>query len=622
MKKIIAVLGVCLVAAACGGNAVDALDERHHADVDDTPMDSDDMVEEATNDDVVTIKDPEPETATDPELDVRVPVIRPIGEDPSEEDEALTPIQKSPTEPESMGEEPEALAPVATDPPLEMPEPTTAPVEEPEVMEPEAEPYQLVVQFHGPPSAEVMAGADNYASFLFSLTATQEDLEIEMLPMQIGCDAGRIYGSDGTPYFTDIKVTDVETGVVVAGPRELASPTDGMEIVSSWFVFGSPFVIPAGTTRSLAIRVDTAMAEDAPGEFFGNACRVTLTSLEGAVSVGSPPEALPNEAINITTDIVGNAFVVRPNASTNDEGVTVALSPTTPAGFSVLRNSTYVSLLDVTFTAGDVAESISVLRFSRLGDGVASDFYDMFLFDEQGNRLTLARTIDPETDIVVFNGLDIAVPANTTVLVSLVGTLSKPEILGGQHAFELWDAEDVTLNGSGPVHGSFPVRGNTFTVSENEDIFVSSCEVFPYVVPTQSVSRGVEAPISTLAFTASSGDMEVLSVVLTQAGTISESGLSDFRVYVGSTLVAAIVTVMDGRIRVELESPLVVADGTSSFLTLRALVGGEVGDTIRTYIEYPVDLVVRDPLYQMYSESIISAFDGSSSSTSVEVTVQ
>lgn len=310
----------CVIVVACGGST-EEVGTMHNDDrgmMEDRPRRSD---------------MPEPVMAeVEPEDVEEVPMIRPVGEDPSE-DEKSEPTRQElddvavDDEMVAMEEEPEALTPVAPEPvatlepedatepesvPVAEPEPTEEPdlVETPEPTQAPEDELKLIIWLYDLAVREIHAGADDQSLFQFSLTATAEDLEVEMLPIQISCDSGRLYGSAGTPYFRDIKVTDVETGALVAGPRELAPPADGMIVASSWFVLEDPFLIPAGTTRHLVISADMAAFEDVSGEFFGNDCRVTLTSLEGIVSVGSPSEALPNEAINMVDDILGHPFTV------------------------------------------------------------------------------------------------------------------------------------------------------------------------------------------------------------------------------------------------------------------------------------------------------------------------
>jgi hypothetical protein len=282
-----------------------------------------------------------------------LPALNPIGEDPGErEPEAVADIREpKPVDEEGVSvtdaDEPEAPQlldpivvvpgsvtpmPVATQPadvgpeiiPVEpeaivepAPEPEEVPVEESgPTVEPEPEPVQepdeglrLTIEFEGPDAAEISPGTEDYAAFLFSLTVT-EDMEIEGLPMQVECDGGLVYGSLGTPYLLNMRLMDMDTGATVAGPRELALPADGMFVESSWFVLDDRFPLARNTTRHFGIMLDVASFEDVPGEFFDNECTVTLGSLEGFVSVGSPAEILPGERINITDDIVGNPFVV------------------------------------------------------------------------------------------------------------------------------------------------------------------------------------------------------------------------------------------------------------------------------------------------------------------------
>ncbi len=320
------------------------------------------------------------------------------------------------------------------------------------------------------------------------------------------------------------------------------------------------------------------------------------------------------------TDVVGResalANTVNPGSVTAPVvggSLMVSLASDTPAGMTLPKNAASAQLAKYNLMAGSGNVVVTGMRFRRVGVGATTDFSNVYLYDGNGNRLTTGRTVNSTTNNVEFNSLNLNVAAGQTMSVVLVGDLSSPSSTGGQHSFELTDAASVVVTGGSTVAGSFPVRGNVFTVGTAS-------------AATVTVERGnvlsnpnigsTEAEISSFKLTSSLRDVEIRRVTLLSAGSVSNSDLSDFKLYQGTTLVATAATMSGDKIVLNFVPPYVITNGTSRIFTLKAKVAGRSARTIRTYVEYSTDVYAIDRTYNTGAAATITSYDGDSGSAS------
>jgi hypothetical protein len=205
-----------------------------------------------------------------------------------------------------------------------------------------------------------------------------------------------------------------------------------------------------------------------------------------------------------------------------------------------------------------------------------------------------------------------------------------PNGTGGQHAFEIPDAASVVVNGNVTISGSFPVRGNVFTVGTTQS---ARLDVQKGTLPSNPTIGSKNVEISNFKVTANTNDIALKQITLYQAGSVSNSDLSNFQLYQGTTVVAtAAATTADGHIVLAFATPFVVGNGTTKVFSLHADVAGRAGRTIRTYVEYTTDVNAIDQVYSAGASVCIqnsvapctgsaSNFDGTGSNY-IEVTTQ
>ena len=314
--------------------------------------------------------------------------------------------------------------------------------------------------------------------------------------------------------------------------------------------------------------------------------------------------------------------------------VTVSLASDTPASATVPKNAASVSLAKYNITAGSAEARIDGLQIRRIGVGSTSDFSNVYLYDGNGNRLTTGRTINSTTNVAEFNGLNITIAAGQTKSIVVVGDFSGASATaGGQHSFEITTGGAVVMVGTGTVGGSYPVRGNVFTVGT---ISAGRLDVQKGTTPTNPNIGSTNAEISNFKLTANTNDIEVRRITLIQAGSVSNSDLSNFNLYQGTTLVASAGATEGDKIVLNFNPPYVITNGTTKTFSLQAKIAGRSGRTIKTYTEYTTDVYAVDRLYNAGAAVCIAAtatggctaasqgsFDGATSGTNyIEVTTQ
>ncbi len=318
--------------------------------------------------------------------------------------------------------------------------------------------------------------------------------------------------------------------------------------------------------------------------------------------------------------------VVASGAAVSTGSLTVALASDTPAGMTVPKNATSVPLVKVNLTAGSGDVLVSALRFHRVGVGSPSDFSNVYLYGADGTRLTSGRTINSSTNLVEFNNLNLTVSAGMTVAVTVYGDFSTPGSTGGQHSFEVVDAASAVVGGTSTVAGSFPVRGNVFTVGTTS---ASRLDVMKGSQPSNPTIGSKDVEVSNFKFSAvGTDDIQVNQVTLYQAGSITNSDISNFKLYQGSTVVATAAGVSNnGHVVLKFDPPFVVGNGTTKVFSLHADVAGRASRTIRFYVEYTTDVTAIDKTYSAGAAVAITgtgSFDGTGSPSNyfTEVTTQ
>ena len=338
------------------------------------------------------------------------------------------------------------------------------------------------------------------------------------------------------------------------------------------------------------------------------------------------------------TDVAAAETLIADTVSTSVAPVTgslqVSLANDTPAGVTVTKNASSVKLAKFKVDAASGTATVTSLTIHRVGVGSPSDFSNVYLYDASGNRLTTGRTINSQTHQATFSGLSVSVAAGVSVYLYVYGDFSTPSSTGGQHAIEILDAGSVVVNDGVTVSGTFPVRGNSFTVGSSSS---GRLDVLKGTTPGNPTVGAKDVEISNFKMTANTNDIRVEAITLYQAGSITNADVTNLKLYQGSTLVASSAAVTSGgRIVLNLDTPYVIPNGTTRIFSLKADLAGRADRTIRTYVEYTTDVHAVDVVYGTGAAICIGnaatdggctavsqgSFDGGTSSEYIEVTTQ
>ena len=299
--------------------------------------------------------------------------------------------------------------------------------------------------------------------------------------------------------------------------------------------------------------------------------------------------------------------------------VTVALASDTPAGATVPNNAMSVPMVKVALTAGASGATVEGLHFHRVGVGSASDFANVYLYDQEGNRLTTGRSVNSSSNMVEFNSLNISLGANETKFFYVYGDFSSPSSTGGNHAFELADKASVVLSGDATVEGSFPVRGNVFVVGTAS---AGTVTVTKGTDPANPVIGTTNVDIASFKLNAATNDLYIHRVTLYMGGTINNDDLTNLELYQGSDKVASVASVNSkGQIVFNFDAPYLLPNGVTRVFTVKGDVAGRSGRTIKLYVEYATDIYAVDSVYNSGASVNIDSYDGGTNEYS-EVTTQ
>ncbi len=337
------------------------------------------------------------------------------------------------------------------------------------------------------------------------------------------------------------------------------------------------YVVMSGVKRKFA-----AGAFDANG--FNTANIITTT-----IAYGNGADVTGRESV------LADVVVTTGGGTTVGGALSVALASDTPAGMNVPKNSSSVALIKVNFTAGSSDATITSLHFHRVGVGATSDFANVYLYDGSGLRLTTGRSINTTTNIVEFNNLSVKAAAGQTASVYVYGDFSTPTATGGQHAFELVDAASVVVS-AGTVSGSFPVRGNVFTVGTTS---AARVDILKGTQPANPTIGSKQVEISNFKLQANgTDDIDLRQITLYQAGSVTNSDLQNFNLYQGTTIVATAAAVSsNGHVVLKFSPSFTIPNGTTRVFSLKADVGGRASRTIKLYVEYTTDVTAIDKTY-------------------------
>jgi len=261
------------------------------------------------------------------------------------------------------------------------------------------------------------------------------------------------------------------------------------------------------------------------------------------------------------------------------------LASDTPAASTVAGGATNHVFAKMNFAGGENT-TVSSIVVTRAGLAEDNDFTSVKLWDG-GTQLGGTQALNTTTHKATFTGLGWVVPAGTTKVLTITGTLdviSANATTGNIPTLGIASASDVSATTA--VSGTFPAYGNGMTIG---GIDVGNLNVTARVIPADSspVAGATEVEIASWTLAAVTEGMSVHSFMVTQTGSASATDVSNIKLKVGGAQVGPTVVALaaNGTAVFDLSSsPYSIDSGVSKIFYLYAdLSSGIVtGSTTRT----------------------------------------
>lgn len=297
-------------------------------------------------------------------------------------------------------------------------------------------------------------------------------------------------------------------------------------------------------------------------------------------------------------------------------GLTVSLSANTPASATVPSNSARVEFAKFNLTASnDGAVTLTAIKLKRTGVGPYNDLSGVFLYDGD-TRLTNSRTISSDTNMVEFDTLSYVIPAGTTKTLTVAANVGSNKT--GNHAFSINAASDMTAGGA-TISGSFPVTGNTMSLSSTS---AGTVTAGGYTSGMSNPAIGDTATnVSKFSLVTATDDGYLKAITLKQDGNIDTALLSNYKLYQSTTELPVTYSVSGRYVTLTLATPYKLVNGSTKTFFVKADISAntEAGKTIVFYLNNAADVLVTGSAYNFGMAPTITAWDTAGESQTLTV---
>ncbi|MFH1286464.1 MAG: hypothetical protein ABII02_01795 [Candidatus Magasanikbacteria bacterium] len=313
---------------------------------------------------------------------------------------------------------------------------------------------------------------------------------------------------------------------------------------------------------------------------------------------------------------------------TADGKLTVALSASTPASKTLSNSTAYNNMLKVNLTAGnDEDVTVNGLTVTKTGLTANTSVSGVSVW-HNGMRLgDVVTSISSDNTVVIgFSGSPLVISAGDTETLTIAFNFSSGATSGTVGA-EIASASDVDTTSA--VSGSFPVTGNTFSLTSGDsslgDLTVDAQGVGGLsLVNAQTAGNGnVEIgdtkDIGKFQLTQSNGkhDLQLEQVVFYVPGTVKEADLNNFKLRApDNSVLATTASMKDRYVTMNLATPYTIPAGLTRTLTLSVDIVDGSGNYFAVELQNDYDVLVKDAVLGFYIVPVDS--DGGDWSSEVE----
>jgi hypothetical protein len=277
-------------------------------------------------------------------------------------------------------------------------------------------------------------------------------------------------------------------------------------------------------------------------------------------------------------------------------GMTVSLASDTAPAATLIYGQASANLGSFNLSASaDGAVTVTSLKVKRVGISSDALLSAVYLYEGM-NRLTDSATVS--SNYITFNnpsGL-FTIAAGTTKKITVKSNISSTTTDGANVAVSIDAAANIVAGGAA-ISGSFPLTGNTMSVSS------ATLAAVTLAAPTPTGATDVDAgqtdlPVWKSNTTIGTRDVYLNSIRFRQIGSISATDLKDLTFYVdGVKKGTAQQLGTDSYVTFDFTSaPVTLAAGTR-ILELRANIVGGSSKTYSFSVQQATDLLVADSQY-------------------------
>lgn len=339
-----------------------------------------------------------------------------------------------------------------------------------------------------------------------------------------------------------------------------------------------------------AAQVLTPLGLAAGTGFFGAASRAHYNVLKSQVGTTPPPGPTP-------IPVPAGALVL-------------AVASDNPVGATVPKGASAVNVLKFTVSGNG---TLNGLVFKREGIGATADFASAGIYLYEGTtRLTSGRSLNSTSHEVLFVNLNLAVSGTRTLW--LAADVATGATAGNESMFML-----VSSAGTPSISGS--LVGNTITIGGQMGGVATTTKVGALSSTTVGAQN---VQVSEFRLDISSAeDVEVMSIAMTEGGSITDTHLSNFVLKQDDVTVATASGIAGKDLATfTLNSPFLIEKGQQKIFKVYADISGSArsGDQIKLYFDSAADVQAKGKTFGFNVRVAIGAMDTASEAHTVELT--
>jgi len=395
----------------------------------------------------------------------------------------------------------------------------------------------ITVAINGPTAGNIALNSDDTVLLNFSITAQTNSeiraLQLELHNESIGVGSGDMDISDTTvtsDYFTDIKITNIDTSVVTWGSVDISDFADAGDAGNDGigYNFTNTVTLDAGTTYNYRVTADLSSSVE------GGSKIIAVIGDENDGTTFTSTAIKSTETNTYITSIVPTTYTKGNTMTVQSSSLTTSRSNAVPLAQNVVRGATGVEAASIVFDASSSGSDLKVtsIKLSGYVDGTSGTV--ALVKDQTGTGVNLLAVKDLVSNVRIyeragdgtltqltstigafdtageytFSSLSWTIPKESTkTLLVKVDTASNSTILDGDQddvARFAVDIDDVSAD----IAAETVDKGTTVTASGSDNPnaaeATTGAQVTVWEAGTITLSDGTE-PVSTLVVAGSNG---------------------------------------------------------------------------------------------------------------------